>query len=412
MNTVDMSPLNPAELKIDLTLKGVRLDPGAHIHTKLVPYSGRAEGTQNVELVLADDVCVTVAVDESQIGESPYVLSGYDAACSLRRNGTSVAVRLVGPPAFYGETTSAGRPMWRVGTVYGGSIAINAAAACSVSLAGAPCRFCRSGSGSAIGDSFPMSVSEVVEVVRAAFAEGAVEFVYFNPPYTGNEDAGIAFLEPYIRAVKKHFNTLVAVQTHPPTTNRWIDRTYAMGVDALSYPIEIHNSDVLARRCPGRVRRIGIQRYYDALTYAASVFPSGTVWSELVVGIEPPESTVSGIDMLVSMGVLPVLSVLRSSDDTAIGDWPREPEGFRTVFAHLFNAVRRSPINMGWIRDLSFAVTPFEARFFADEDTRGVVALPHFYRSRLGSLTTRGLSRLRRRLRVRTISDSFDASRL
>ena len=154
-----------------------------------------------------------------------------------------------------------------------------------------------------------MSVQEVVEVVRAAFAEGCVEFVYFNPSYVGSEDAGIAFLEPYIQAIKRHFDTLVAVQIHPPQSNQWIDRTYAMGVDALSYSVEMHDHDALARRCGGRVRYIGRERYYEALAYAASVFPSGTVWSDLILGLESTESTLQGIDALVRIGVLPVLSV-------------------------------------------------------------------------------------------------------
>ena len=53
-----------------------------------------------------------------------------------------------------------------------------------------------------------------------------------------------------------------------------------------------------------------------------------------------------------------------------------------------------------------------EARFFAGDDARLAVAVQNFYRSRVGSLATRNLARLRRRLRVRAVSDSFDASGL
>jgi hypothetical protein len=67
---------------------------------------------------------------------------------------------------------------------------------------------------------------------------------------------------------------------------------------------------------------------------------------------------------------------------------------------------------MGWIGELSFAITPLEARFFAGDDARLAVAMQQFQRSRIGSVTTRNLARLRRRLRVRTVSDSFDSSHL
>jgi hypothetical protein len=302
--------------------------------------------------------------------------------------------------------------MWKVGTAYGGYISINPATGCDFTRLGVPCHFCdvatRAGDREA-----PLSVADVIETIRAAFAEGAVEFVYLHVGYLEGEDAGIRFLEPYIDAIKKHFDTLVAVQIQPPANDRWIDRTYAMGVDALSYSIEIHDADLLRRHCAGRTEHVGRERYYEALGYAATIFPSGTVWSDLIVGLEPAASTVAGVDTLVGMGVLPVLSLFRPLDDTQLADHPLPEAGaVAPVFAHLFNAVRRARINMHWVRDLSFAVTPFEARFFADDAERAAVTVHPFYRSRLGTMAARNLSRLRRRLRVRKVSDSFDSSNL
>ena len=113
------------------------------------------------------------------------------------------------------------------------------------------------------------------------------------------------------------------------------------------------------------------------------------------------------------MGVLPVLSIFRPLDDGPLRDHPlpRAAEA-APVFAHLFHAVRTARINMHWVRDLSSAVTPIEARFFAGDEARASVNMGQFYRSRLGALAARNLSRLRRRLRVRQLSDSFDSSHL
>jgi hypothetical protein len=414
MTAAASSAPNPGYLKLELAVKGVRLDETARLYASGLRASpAAAERPYDIEIVLPQDVCVNVAIAEETSGDSPFLLSGQDDHFILQRNGDRVDVRLVSPPSFYQLHTGRGRPMWQVGTVYGGFIAINAAAACGFSLSGAPCRFCRSGSGIPIEEGFPIAVEEVVEVVRAAFAEGAAEFVYFNVPYVGSEDAGIAFLEPYIGAVKRHFDTLIAVQMHPPKSNRWVDRTYAMGVDALSYAVEIYDHDLLGRRCAGRVRHIGRERYYEALQYAATIFPSGTVWSDLVVGLEPAESTMRGIDALTGIRVLPVLSLFRPRDEHELRGHPLPTiDEVVPVYAHLFHTVRQAGINMGWVRDLSFAVTPLEARFFAGDNARIPFAMQQFYRSKLGTLAARGLSRLRRRLRVRTVSDSFDSSRL
>ncbi len=409
MSLTAASDPNPGYLKLELALQGVRVADEASAALAPGPELYNGDLPRAVELVLPHDVWVSAPVNAGS-EPSPFLLSGRGDECNVQRDGAPLDVRVVPQPQFYNLSTTGGTPMWKVGRVYGGFIAINPASACGYSLRGAPCRFCRSGSGIAIEDAFPISVQEVVEVVRAAFAEGCVEFVYFNPSYVGSADAGIAFLEPYIQAVKRHFDTLVAVQIHPPQDNQWINRTYAMGVDALSYGVEIHDHEALARRCGGRVRYIGRERYYDALGHAASVFPSGTVWSDLVLGLEPAASTREGIDALVQLGVLPVLSMARPAQGAA----PALPDfaEIQPLFAHLFHAVRQARINMGWIRDLSFAITPLEARFFAGDDARLAVTMQHFYRSRLGTLTTRSLSRLRRRLRVRRVRDSFDSSRL
>lgn len=406
---------NPGYLKLALATHGVRLDAGARAQLASVSRAPwvRDYVTRSLELLLPEDVWVSVPVEEEFTAASPFALIAEDGRFFLAREGERVEVRVVPPPAFYAQTTSRGTPMWRVATVYGGFVAINPAAACGFSLRGVPCQFCELGTKTMPDAAFTLRVPEVVETVRAAFAEGAAEFVYFNVGYVDAEDGGIEMLQPYIRAVKRNFDTLVAVQLHPPKSNAWIDQTYAMGVDALSYSVEIHDAELLARHCAGRVQYIGRARYYEALRYAATIFPSGTVWSDLIVGLEPPESTMRGIDTLTAMGVLPVLSLFRPLAGTQLCDHPLPVvDEVAPVYAHLFHSVRQAKINMGWVRDLSFAITPLEARFFAADDARMAVAMQQFYRSRLGTLTARNLSRLRRRLRVRKVGDSFDSSHL
>ncbi len=413
MNASTAALPNPGYLKLELSVRGLRLDDSARAHADIQrAQRWRGETDEGVELVLPEDVWVRASIDERTAADSPFLLSSQADQLTLRRDGSWVEARVVPPPNFYGLTTRSGTPMREIGAVSGSFIVLNPASACGFSVRGMPCGFCRSGTPAAAHDRFALSVPDVVEVVRAALAEGAAEFVCFNAAYSGGEDAGILALAPCIEAIKRHFDTLIAVQMHPPKTNRWIDRSYAMGVDAVSYNIEIHDRDALARRCAGRVRYIGRERYYEALAHAAGVFPSGTVWSDLIFGLEPAESTVRGIDALVSIGVLPVLSAVRpAAAELRTNPLPSFDE-VSHVFAHLFHAVRQARINMGWVRDLSFGVTPLEARFFAGDDARAGGTLRQFYRSKLGTLAARSLARMRRRLRVREVSDSFDASRL
>jgi hypothetical protein len=394
-------------------LRGVRLDDAAREHADELCAPRRVgDGIHGIELVLPDDVWVSAPIDDAPGPDTPFLVSGSGDEFVLRRDDAPVDARLVPPPTFYQRATTGGTPMWQVGTAYGSCIVVNSAAACGYSLHGGPCAFCLDGTAAPIQTVFSASPQDVTEVVGAAFEEGVADFVYFNAGHFDAEDGGIEYLEPYIRAIKRHFDTLVAVQLHPPQTDSWIDRTYAMGVDALSYNVEVHDTEGLRHYCPGRVQHIGRERYYAALRHAATIFPSGTVWSELVVGLEPPESTTRGIDALTAMGVVPVLALARPQRPAPGVPGRAGIAEIAPVYAHLFHAVRAAKIHMGWLRDLSFAVTPLEARFFAGDEARMAVAMQHFYRSKIGNLAARNLARLRRRLRVRRVSDSFDSSHL
>ena len=410
--------VHPASLKLELAARGAVLDATVRDHGALFRgTTGTTAVARSLDLVLPDETWVSAPVEERTTAGSPFhllvdgerfflVRRELDGAETLR-----VEVRAVPQPRFYERRTTRGTPMWRVAAVHGSHLVINPAGACGFSLRGAPCRFCVEGArGMTERDAVP--VEDVLETVRAAFDEGAAEFVYFNSAFFDAEDGGIGFLTPYIEAVRRHFDTLIATQVHPPRANHWIDRTYAMGVDALSYNLEIFDADVLQRHCVGRARYIGRERYLEALAYAAEVFPSGTVWTELVMGLEPPASTIRGIDALTAMSVVPVLGVFRGGGAPAADVAASDPAELASVLAHLYRAVKERRINMGWMRDLAFGVTPLEARHLAGDEARLAVAVQQLTRSRLGALAARSLARFRRRLRVRTVSESFESSHL
>jgi hypothetical protein len=396
--------IHPAQLKVELAGCGVRIDPSLSADPSLFPANG---ARRPVDLVLPERVRVTAPVEEP----SPFVLCAEGDGHVLVRHDPSgaetlrVAVRVTPPPRFLTRRTRRGTAMERVATAHGSHLVVHPASACGFSVRGAPCRFCVEGARVA-ADREAAAVEDVLEVVRAAFEEGASEDVYFNTGFYDGEDGGIGFLAPYIEAVRRHFDTLIAVQVHPPRTSAWIDRTYAMGVDALSYNLEIFDAATLERHCIGRARYIGRERYLEALGHAARIFPSGTVWTDLVIGLEPPASTRAGIEALAAAGIVPVVSLVHDGS-------PAPPLAeLAPVLAHLYRAVKEHGINMGWVRDLGLGITPLEARWFAGDGARLAVAVQALTRSRLGGLAARGLSRFRRRLRVRRIQESFDSSHL
>jgi hypothetical protein len=396
--------MNPVQLKIALAQRGARVDDGVRGVIASVPdFTPDA-----LDLMLPDGVRVRVPVGDDTSAAAPYSVVGENGRTFVVDAGALRVEVEAGPvPRFYGRQTTSGRPMWQVATVQGSHLLVSPSGTCGFSTHGAPCPFCREGARPT--DQRVASVADVIDVVRAAFEEGVAEFVFFNSSVYDSEDGGITFLMPYIESVRKHFDTFVAVQMHPPRTNAWVDRTYAMGVDALSYNLELFDPGVLGRHCIGRARYIGRERYLEALAYAAGVFPSGTVWSDLVLGLEPAESTIEGIEAFARLGVVPVLAVHHPGPDTIPQVTPDEAS---EVVSRLERAAREQKLVVAWVRDLALGITPLDAFRFAGTTPPGSSTVQALVRWRLGAYAARGIARFRRRLRVKAISDSLESSHL
>jgi len=389
---------HPLEWKIGLAVRGARLDDSVRLPRTEEP-------VRSLDVVLPGDLWIDVSLEERQPESAFTVVAEQDRYFVVRReNGAPEAripVRTLPRPGFYDRRTSRGTPMRRIAAVRGTHLLVAPTGTCGFSVSGAPCRFCVEGARAVERDI--VSLADVLETVRAAFDERVCDLVWFNTSRFESEDGGIGFLAPYVEAVRRHFDTLVAVQVHPPRSDRWIDQAYALGVDAISYNLEIFDPELLKRHCIGRARYIGRERYLEALAHAARIFPSGTVWTDLALGLEPSASTIAGIDALVAMGVVPVVTLVRGDHPPPVGDETA------SVLAHLYRAVKQRGINMGWVRGLGVGITPLEARHFAGDDARLAVTVQQLARSRLGGLAARGLARVRRRLRVRTVGDAADS---
>lgn len=383
---------NTGMLKIDLMLRGIRADNS-------IDLSVLAHGS-GIDIILPGETLANVPHGDEFTAASPYLLKRVKDAYSITNGKSEIPCEVIPVSEFYKGKTSTGVEFSRMATTHGSYVAITPRPSCEFFGEGVECRYCAGNFDTASASAKPFSVDEILEVVEAVKKEKIAEIIYFSLGFTSEDDGGIEFLAPYIKAVKKHFNFLVAVEALPPKRNSWIDDTYAMGVDSVLYNLEIFDKGLFEVICPGRSELIGRKRYLDALKYAASVFPNGTVASHLIVGLEPPGSTIKGIDFLTEMGVVPILPIYRPSPGKALRIEPLNAEIIIPVYQHLYKAVKENKINMNWVRDISLISTPIEGRSLVEEEG-GISLFDSFYKSRFGRKTAWGLSTLRRKLRVK-----------
>ncbi len=386
---------NPGALKIDLMLRGAAIeDPVAR---------ARACGSSGIDILLPKKTLVNIPCEDWFTVRSPYAIKKSGKGYVLTNGKAEIKVRIVEPPKFYDQKTSTGLRLRDIASTHGSYTVITPDQRCAFFKSSAQCRYCAGNFRSDVDTpgARVYTVEEVLETVKAVFRERASGIIYLSIGYAEGDDGGMKFLEPYVKAIKRHFNCLVAVEALPPAKNDWIERAYASGVDSLLYNLDIFDKELFSIICPGRAGMIGRKRTLEALKYAAGIFPNGTVASHLIVGLEPPGSTIKGIDYLTDIGVVPILPIFRPSRERPLDVNDLSAEVIIPVYRHLYRTLKKKGINFNWVRDISMVTTPVEGRFLLEENEGSASLLDNFYGSKLGLKTAWGLSTIRRKLRVK-----------
>lgn len=242
--------------------------------------------------------------------------------------------------------------------------------------------------------------SQVLSWIRSAFDEGSACFIQINMDYCASADRGFHFLEPLVRAIKKNFRTFVALRGFAPEDLTGLDRVYASGVDVLILPLEgFSRSAQLEEIMPS-------EHGHRALEYAAGVFPQGSVMTELNYDASKLDLLYNKIDLLTQKNILPLV-ILPTGGIT--GD---DFESFRDVMDQLAQSAARQRLPLKWLFPSVRHASALDTSFYTDAPAKAKLALRPIYKSTLGKTASEGFAALRRALRVKNISDSYESSGL
>jgi len=385
---------NIALLKLQLLYYGIRAD--RDLPSPLTNPFGL------VHLVLPEGLAVSVHLNENGT-DSPFLLRREGTAFFLDVAGKeSIPVQWTPPLHSYQQKTSSRVSVSEILTVHGDFIAVHPSHACRFGQSGLSCRYC--GSSQDISLHPPFTPRDLVEAIQIVEQEKRCDVVCLSSGHVETADGGIERLEKWVSEIRKHLNVLIALDLVPPETNDWIDRTYAMGVDALYYDSDFFNPNDESGGEPRAIFQKHKARQLEALEYAARIFPTGAVLSHLVIGFEPLAETRASIDLLIDRGVVPVLAYFPPYDGSDLRSrWTATPEAAQEIYAHLYERLVRTRINPHWVQQYDVVLTCLEGRFLSNESPRYHLKLKNFYETRFGRALRFGMARLRRHLRVREV---------
>jgi len=246
-----------------------------------------------------------------------------------------------------------------------------------------------------------MDQSSVLTVIQSAFEEGAAELVQFNMDYCEEVDRGFRRFGPLLKAVKKQFSSFVSFRGFPPDELKTIDGIYAAGADILVFPLNgFFNETRPAQMMPE-------SQVLKSLEYAAGVFPNGSVFTEIDFGHGPIDSVTHTIDRLAQRGIIPFIKL----PDNGIED-EKEYNRIKLVTEHLAETSLQNKLNLKLLYPSSQYVTPLDTSFFSSSMDTAKLTIRPVYKSTLGKKTSEGFAALRRKLRVKNISDSYESAGL
>lgn len=314
-----------ARLKFALFSQGARITAEAKAalaagRSNLTIRDGIAGG---LEVLLPHRVHVNVPVKEHFALLSPYAIDVAPAGTGFRLtapNDEAIPLEILPLPDFVTMKTSRGTPMVEVGQMFNERLAIEIYFGCvNNSRDGAACQFCELGAEP--GQSFA-DMADIRELVALCEVSASIPMRHVlvgggtppEPQWSRYFDA--------LKVVRQETTLPIYMMLAPPNDLARLDELHARGLNEIGMNIELFDRDLARRFMPAK-GKLPLRRYWDALERAVSLWGSrGAVRSILIVGLEPLESTLAGVEELCRRGVLPILSPYRPVPGTPLAHCP------------------------------------------------------------------------------------------
>lgn len=369
-------PLNPAELKIELLCRGIRMDESCRLSEEGRPLVRTRAGLgSGLEITLPGpqkDVWVNVPVVEEFARQSPYHIRRTEIRYEIidERTHFRYPVEIASRPAWYDRTTSRGIPMTRVATLQGTCLSVYVGSRCRFWSGHTPlnCKFCTTGLNVGVAEEEEKTVDDVVETALAARAESRVTFIHFNGGY--QSPGALQNVFPYVEAVKRRAGLLVGLQFPPEEELSLYDRAIALGADHFSFCFEFYNSAYFSQLLPGKAKTLGRDLFFRSMEYSARKLGRGRVSGEIIAGVEPIEDTLDAIEYIVRVGAFPMVCIFRPLVGAEMENClpPDYPDMVR-VFRRVYETCRKHNLPLGIAPNIhvSLSLQPEDTLYFSTD---------------------------------------------
>ena len=321
-NITLMRTLTDAQrLKFHLLASGIRV-PDAREY--LVSNNGGRNltpadfaSTTGLILRLEDDVWVNAPIvdfNPNFVSESPFQLDFSQGALVVRGQGLESAARFWLSPRYHdGSAADSSSSMSRYVFTHGDRVRLSPVRGCAMA-----CKFCNIPYEDTRYGTKPLD--EMVKAVAYALHDDIQPAHHVLISGGTPKPGDIEYLQKVYSTLLKTFPDVEVDIMMAPVRGLFDYRELAdLGLHQLSINLELFDPSSARRLMPHKYRQ-GSDLYLGAIAEASSVMGPGRVRSMLMVGLEPIEQTMSGVEAIAERGGVPVLSPFRPDPSTPLRD--------------------------------------------------------------------------------------------
>ncbi|MDG4595145.1 MAG: radical SAM protein [Candidatus Contendobacter sp.] len=238
-------------------------------------------------------------------------------------------------PDYYRQTSRNGEALSSIGQLCGDRLGIGLTNDCIYwRHPSERCKFCSIGLNLKT-ETRRKTFNDIIEVIDAALNDSVspARHILLGGGTPSGPDAGALGIAQIARAIRMQWDVPIYAMIAAPLHNDVLYELHHAGVTELGMNIELFDRNVARELMPGKHQAIGLERYLEALALAAGIFGKYNARSIMIVGLESMESTLKGVDLLASIGVLPILSPFRPFAGTILGE--RSPPSFEFLWETL-----------------------------------------------------------------------------
>jgi hypothetical protein len=312
-------------LKVDLMTEGLAIDPQTKqflVESDETPLTlADYASTSGVTLRLDGDVWVNAPIAEHNPNfvEAPTSsLVAEDNKLFVVREGEAYGAEFIPVPAYHDKKLKDGSPVKWIAITHSDRVRLSPIKGCAIQ-----CDFCDIPFDKAPGEPAyrgQKAIDNILEAAGVALQDDVLpaQHVLISGGTPRKRDYGYEN-EVYERMVTENPDVDIDIMMVPMPGLLNVKRLGEIGIHGLSINLELWNKDIALRTMRSKAKA-SRELYLDFIEKASEQFDDGRVRSLLMVGIEPIEDTLKGVEALAERGCDPVLSPFRPDPITPLRD--------------------------------------------------------------------------------------------